>query len=329
MANSNNRLSIPWGQLDGYKVKIIQASSVEHSKNKIYGFQNLPQGGTTRCIQKSTAKLSVIAYFSEMGAYPLGGGEQSHRIPTAHAPAGPIWLQRMGNRAAKYLLPASTWKWDWVFKWSCHQDGKETLLRYWVWSVGSALTKSKESPNFSRFNRTVSPDNQESRKFGFDLLLLMATQSIIFMLKYNTIHNKKHTKFYNKIQSQNLNLKQIVVGSKSPLLCHEDISTKKLVLEKKDGQAGTSTLGRRTLAMQFTAGEKPCPTELQRENLSSAWAGTHHDCIWSFIQALAATQGGNYSCDLPILQMDKQIRHETSKGHSWVWTQTPPPPSSW
>lgn len=145
--------------------------------------------------------------------------------------------------------------------------------------MGSALTKSKESPNFSRFNRTVSPDNQESRKFGFDLLLLMATQSIIFMLKYNTIHNKKHTKFYNKIQSQNLNLKQIVVGSKSPLLCHEDISTKKLVLEKKDGQAGTSTLGRRTLAMQFTAGEKPCPTELQRENLSSAWAGTHHDCI--------------------------------------------------
>ena len=135
---------------------------------------------------------------------PLGGGEQSHRIPTAHAPAGPIWLQKMGNKAAKYVLPAYTWKWDWVFKSSCHQDGKETLLRYWVWSVGSALTKSKQSLNFSRFNRTVSPDNQESRKSGFDLLLLMATQSIIFMLKCNAIHNKKkHIKFYNKTQSQN------------------------------------------------------------------------------------------------------------------------------
>ena len=30
-----------------------------------------------------------------------------------------------------------------------------------------------------------------------------------------------------------------------------------------------------------------------------------HDCIWSLILALTETQGSNYSCDLPILQMAK------------------------
>lgn len=49
------------------------------------------------------------------------------------------------------------------------------------------LTKSKESPNFSRFNRTVSPDNQESRKFGFDLLLHGNSKYYFYVeIQYNT-----------------------------------------------------------------------------------------------------------------------------------------------
>ena len=127
MAHSNNRLSVPWRQLDGYKVKIIQPSSVEYSKNKIYGSRIFHREGPHDVYRNPQPScLSSPVSRSWVYTHPLGGGEQSHRTPTAHAPAGPIWLQKMGNKAAKYLLPASTWKRDWVFKWSCHQDGKDT-----------------------------------------------------------------------------------------------------------------------------------------------------------------------------------------------------------